>query len=83
LGRLLFENIYDYFNSANIKESNEALYNDVEALYILYIELYNNEDEDITETQFNNIKAKIRQQLQILRDKDYLKFTSRGKYILR
>ena len=56
---LLFENIYDYFNNVNIKESNEALYNDVEALYILYIELYNNEDEDITETQFNNIKAKI------------------------
>ncbi|MCF6309928.1 MAG: restriction endonuclease [Sulfurimonas sp.] len=31
----------------------------------------------------NNIQAKIRQQLQILRDKDYLNFTSRGKYILR
>ncbi len=31
----------------------------------------------------NNIQAKIRQQLQILRDKNYLKFTSRGKYILR
>ena len=56
---LLFENIYDYFNKANIKESNEALYNDVEALYTLYIELYNNETEDITEEQFNNIKAKI------------------------
>ena len=28
----------------------------------------------------NNIQAKIRQQLQILRDKDYLKFESRGKY---
>ncbi len=56
---LLFENIYDYFNKANIKESNEALYNDVQDLYELYIELYNNEDEDITETQFNNIKAKI------------------------
>jgi type II restriction enzyme len=30
--------------------------------------------------QNNNIQAKIRQQLQILRDKGYLKFTSRGKY---
>lgn len=56
---LLFENIYDYFDKVNIKESNEALYNDVESLYLLYIELYNNETEDITEAQFNNIKAKI------------------------
>lgn len=31
----------------------------------------------------NNIQAKIRQQLQILRDKNYLRFESRGKYILR
>lgn len=30
----------------------------------------------------NNIQAKIRQQLQILRDKQYLKFESRGKYKL-
>ena len=30
----------------------------------------------------NNIQAKIRQQLQILRDKKYLKFESRGKYRL-
>jgi len=30
----------------------------------------------------NNIQAKIRQQLQILRDKNYLKFESRGKYKL-
>lgn len=30
----------------------------------------------------NNIQAKIRQQLQILRDKGYLKFISRGKYKL-
>ncbi|NPA74437.1 MAG: restriction endonuclease, partial [Epsilonproteobacteria bacterium] len=29
-----------------------------------------------------NIKAKIRQQLQILRDKKYLKFVGRGKYLL-
>ncbi len=28
----------------------------------------------------NNIKAKIRQQLQILRDKQFIKFTSRGMY---
>ncbi|MFA6195992.1 MAG: DpnI domain-containing protein [Sulfurimonas sp.] len=28
----------------------------------------------------NNIQAKIRQQLQILRDKGFLKFTTRGKY---
>lgn len=28
----------------------------------------------------NNIQAKIGQQLQFLRDKDYLKFESRGKY---
>lgn len=28
----------------------------------------------------NNIRAKIRQQLQILRDQNFLKFTSRGKY---
>lgn len=32
--------------------------------------------------QNNNIEAKIRQQLQILRDKKYLKFTSRGNYKL-
>ena len=56
---LLFENIYEYFNKANIKENNEALYNDVQALYELYIELYNNEDETITEEQFNKIKVKI------------------------
>lgn len=31
----------------------------------------------------NNIQAKIRQQLQVLRDKDYLNFESRGKYKLR
>jgi type II restriction enzyme len=30
----------------------------------------------------NSIQAKIRQQLQILRDKNYLKFESRGKYKL-
>jgi len=30
----------------------------------------------------NNIQAKIRQQLQILRDKEFLRFVSRGKYIL-
>ncbi len=30
--------------------------------------------------QNNNIRAKIRQQLQILRDKNYLKFTNRGSY---
>lgn len=28
----------------------------------------------------NNIQAKIRQQLQVLRDKEFLKFTTRGKY---
>jgi type II restriction enzyme len=33
--------------------------------------------------QNNNIKAKIRQQLQFLRDKEYLKFESRGKYKLK
>jgi len=31
----------------------------------------------------NNIQAKIRQQLQILRDKDYLSFEGRGKYKLK
>ena len=31
----------------------------------------------------NNIKAKIRQQLQILRDKKYLEFINRGKYKLK
>jgi type II restriction enzyme len=31
----------------------------------------------------NNIQAKIRQQLEILRAKDYLKFESRGKYKLK
>ncbi|QOP42828.1 restriction endonuclease [Sulfurimonas sediminis] len=31
----------------------------------------------------NNIRAKIRQQLQILRDNKYVKFESRGKYKLR
>lgn len=33
--------------------------------------------------QNNNIQAKIRQQLQILRDKNYLSFTTRGNYKLR
>ncbi|MBQ9407194.1 MAG: hypothetical protein IJU37_10735 [Desulfovibrio sp.] len=27
-----------------------------------------------------NVKEKIRQQLQILRDKDFIEFTARGKY---
>ncbi len=31
----------------------------------------------------NNIQAKIRQQLQVLRDKEFLEFSSRGKYKLR
>ncbi|QFR50217.1 restriction endonuclease [Sulfurimonas lithotrophica] len=31
----------------------------------------------------NNIQAKIRQQLQLLRDRDYLEFVSRGKYRLK
>jgi len=31
----------------------------------------------------NNIQAKIRQQLQILRDRDYISFKSRGKYKLK
>ncbi len=31
----------------------------------------------------HNIQAKIRQQLQILRDKEYLRFESRGKYKVR
>ncbi len=31
----------------------------------------------------NNIQAKIRQQLQLLRDKEYLQFESRGKYKLK
>ena len=31
----------------------------------------------------NNIQAKIRQQLQILRDKNFLEFSSRGKYKMR
>jgi type II restriction enzyme len=31
----------------------------------------------------NNIQAKIRQQLQILRDKGYLTFESRGRYKLK
>jgi type II restriction enzyme len=33
--------------------------------------------------QNNNIKAKIRQQLQVLRDKGYLKFEGHGKYKLK
>ena len=33
--------------------------------------------------QNNNIQAKIRQQLQILRDKNYLSFTNRGNYKLK
>jgi type II restriction enzyme len=36
----------------------------------------------IKHPQNNNIQAKIRQQLQILRDNGYLKFISRGKYKL-
>jgi len=31
----------------------------------------------------NNIEAKIRQQLQLLRDRNYLEFVGRGKYRLR
>jgi type II restriction enzyme len=31
----------------------------------------------------NNIQAKIRQQLQILRDKNYLEFVERGKYKIK
>lgn len=33
--------------------------------------------------QNNNIKAKIRQQLQILRDNQYLEFLGKGRYVLR
>ena len=34
----------------------------------------------IKHTSNNNIEAKIRQQLQFLRDKGFIEFTSRGNY---
>jgi len=46
-------------------------------------EIYHFEDYlKLKHPENNNIKAKIRQQLQILRDKNYLQFISRGKYKL-
>ncbi|KIM06792.1 MAG: hypothetical protein KU38_11880 [Sulfurovum sp. FS08-3] len=46
-------------------------------------DLYNFENYlKIKHPENNNIQAKIRQQLQILRDKNYLNFESRGKYKL-
>jgi type II restriction enzyme len=41
------------------------------------------EDLKILHPENNNIKAKIRQQLQFLRNKDYLEFLGRGKYRLK
>lgn len=47
-------------------------------------EIYQFEKElKLKHPQNNNIQAKIRQQLQILRDKNYLSFTSRGNYELK
>ena len=47
-------------------------------------DMYNFENYlKIKHPENNNIKAKIRQQLQILRDRGYLKFISRGKYKLK
>ena len=44
-------------------------------------DLYNFENYlKIKHPENNNIQAKIRQQLQELRDKGYLKFTNRGNY---
>ena len=47
-------------------------------------EVYSFENE-LRSLHSNNkhIKDKIRQQLQVLRDKDYLQFTSRGNYCLK
>jgi hypothetical protein len=56
---LLFENLYDYFNELEIEKTSPELFQDVENLYELYIELYNNETEQITEKQFDNIKTKV------------------------
>jgi len=47
-------------------------------------EIYNFEkDLKILHPENNNIKAKIRQQLQFLRDKNYLEFIDKGKYRLK
>lgn len=44
-------------------------------------EVYNFEDDlKVLHPENNNIKAKIRQQLQFLRDKQYLEFVSNGRY---
>lgn len=56
---LLFENLYDYFTESEIDKASPELYKDVENLYELYIELYNNESEQITEEQFTKIKAEV------------------------
>ena len=37
-------------------------------------------DLNLLHPENNNIKAKIRQQLQLLRDKNYFEFLERGKY---
>jgi len=39
-------------------------------------------DLKILHPENNNIKAKIRQQLQFLRDQGYLKFLEKGSYML-
>ena len=47
-------------------------------------EMYNFENHlRIKHPENNNIQAKIRQQLQILRDKHYLEFISRGRYRIK
>jgi len=47
-------------------------------------EIYNFEKYlKMKHSENNNIRAKIRQQLQILRDKSYLEFVERGKYRIR
>jgi len=42
-------------------------------------------EKDLSKKHPDNkhVKDKIRQQLQVLRDKDYLEFTSRGNYRLK
>lgn len=74
---LLTENIetrgwlLDVLKYVNIISSREFCLND---MYSFEKELY------FKHPQNNNIKAKIRQQLQVLRDKGFIEFLGNGKY---
>ena len=70
-------------NGTNKRSRKISCYNDFENKKTNPTVSLNGGDENYLKLKHpnnNNIQAKIRQQLQILRDKNFLKFTTRGKY---